>query len=98
MKGLEPSRGVAHQNLNLARLPIPPHPRLFGTVQSFERQFVIVTKDAHNVSKKCQKLTVEVRVVNLEFADILRRDDLAGRDEQCTNFTNKRCIVKEHTI
>ena len=30
MTGLEPARGN-HQNLNLARLPIPPHPRVFRT-------------------------------------------------------------------
>ena len=28
MTGLEPARR-GHQNLNLARLPIPPHPHLF---------------------------------------------------------------------
>jgi hypothetical protein len=27
MKGLEPSRGYPHTDLNRARLPIPPHPR-----------------------------------------------------------------------
>ena len=27
VKGLEPSRSCPHKNLNLARLPIPPHPR-----------------------------------------------------------------------
>ena len=26
VKGLEPSRSCPHKNLNLARLPIPPHP------------------------------------------------------------------------
>ena len=28
VKGLEPSRSCPHKNLNLARLPIPPHPRV----------------------------------------------------------------------
>ncbi len=28
MKGLEPTRYCYHQNLNLARLPIPPHPHI----------------------------------------------------------------------
>src|SRR5262249_36748722 len=30
MRGLEPPRGFPHTDLNRARLPIPPHPRLLG--------------------------------------------------------------------
>jgi hypothetical protein len=30
MRGLEPPRGFPHTDLNRARLPIPPHPRLAG--------------------------------------------------------------------
>ena len=30
MRGLEPPRAFAHTDLNRARLPIPPHPRLLG--------------------------------------------------------------------
>lgn len=29
VKGLEPSRSCPHKNLNLTRLPIPPHPHIF---------------------------------------------------------------------
>ena len=34
--GLEPARGC-HQNLNLARLPISPHPHLFVYIITFSR-------------------------------------------------------------
>src|SRR5712692_1012684 len=32
MRGLEPPRGCPHTDLNRARLPIPPHPRVTGIV------------------------------------------------------------------
>ena len=40
VKGLEPSRSCPHKNLNLARLPIPPHPRgsFFRTVLLYQRR------------------------------------------------------------
>ena len=31
VKGLEPSRSCPHKNLNLTRLPIPPHPHMITT-------------------------------------------------------------------
>ena len=31
VKGLEPSRSCPHKNLNLTRLPIPPHPHMIIT-------------------------------------------------------------------
>ena len=43
VKGLEPSRSCPHKNLNLARLPIPPHPRVlfFRTVLLYLRVSVL---------------------------------------------------------
>ena len=35
MRGLEPPRGLPHNDLNVARLPIPPHPHTSGPLNQF---------------------------------------------------------------
>ena len=36
-RGLEPPRGFPHNALNVARLPVPPLPRLFGTAVMYPK-------------------------------------------------------------
>lgn len=45
VKGLEPSRSCPHKNLNLARLPIPPHPHIVFA-KPLELSFVIIAQNA----------------------------------------------------
>ncbi len=37
MRGIEPPRVLPHKNLNLARLPIPPHPRGWKVYETADR-------------------------------------------------------------
>ena len=64
VKGLEPSRSCPHKNLNLARLPIPPHPRVG---RSFERCYY--TREAPFCQEGSEKFFEETCVFFVPAVD-----------------------------